>query len=357
MRAVVMRNQNLSVAEIADPEPGEGEVLVRVKACGICGSDLHALKHGADFVAQSKQGGTFGLDMNVDQDVVMGHEYCGEIVEFGAACEQQIAVGSHVCSIPALLRQPKIHTLGYSNEHPGGFGEYMRLTEAFLEPVPNGLPPELAALTEPMAVGLHAVNKARLDINDAPLVVGCGPVGLAVIASLKRAKVAPIIAADFSAARRALATKLGADIVIDPAEASAFDSWKEFAQVTDNKQRPSWIGPKYRPAVIFECVGVPGVLDNIMREAVHGSRIIVVGVCMQQDHFHPVYGINKELNVQFVVAYNRREFADALRQIAEGELPIEPIITSRISLDEVPDAFNALSTPEKHAKILVCPSH
>ena len=355
MRAVVMRKQTLTVSEISDPRPSDGEVLIKVKACGICGSDLHALKHGEDFVAQSKQGGTIGLDMNLDQDVVMGHEFCGELIEFGSQCEQQIAVGTHVCSIPALLRQARIHTLGYSNEHPGGFAEYMRLTEAFLEPVPNGLTPSLAALTEPMAVGLHAVNKARLEKNDVPLVIGCGPVGLAVIVSLKRSKIAPIIAADFSAARRALATKLGADIVVDPAELSPFESWKEFALLSDEKPRPSWIGPKFRPAAIFECVGVPGVLDNIMREAVHGARIIVVGVCMQQDHFHPVYGINKELNIQFVVAYNRAEFAEALRQIAEGELPVEPIITSSISLDEVSDAFDTLGTPDRHAKILVCP--
>ncbi|MGR8948551.1 MAG: zinc-binding dehydrogenase [Gammaproteobacteria bacterium] len=356
MRAVVMRRQQLVVDDFPDPKPGHGEVVINVKACGICGSDLHALKYGEEFVTQSRQGGTIGLDMDIDQDVVMGHEYCGEIVEFGAGCQKDLAVGNHVCSIPALLRAPKLHTLGYSNEHPGGFAEYMRLTEAFLEPVPNGLAPDLAALTEPMAVGLHAVNKARLAENDVPLVIGCGPVGLAVVASLKQRQIGPIVAADFSPTRRQLAERVGADVVIDPAAASPFGSWREIAAINGNNTRPSWVGPKFRPAVIFECVGVPGVLDSIMKEAVHGARIIVVGVCMQRDHIHPVYGVNKELNLQFVVAYNRREFSDALRHIAEGELPVEPLITGNISLDEVPAAFDALSAPDKHAKILVRPN-
>ena len=161
MRAVVMRNQQLVVDNYPKPTPGPGEVIIRVDACGICGSDLHALKHGGEFVSQSQKGGTLGLDMDVSKDVVMGHEYCGELLEFGPDCTRSIATGQRVCSIPALLRDNKIHTLGYSNEHPGGYAQYMRLTESFLEAVPNGLSPALAALTEPMAVGLHAVNKAQ----------------------------------------------------------------------------------------------------------------------------------------------------------------------------------------------------
>ena len=356
MRAVVMRNRQLSVDSCETPEPGPGEVLIKVDACGICGSDLHALQHGGEFVSQSQKGGTLGLDMDVSKDVIMGHEYCGELVEFGPDCSQSIETGARVCSIPALLRGDKIHTLGYSNDHPGGYAEYMRLTESFLEPVPNGLSPTLAAMTEPMAVGLHAVNKAQLQGGELPLVIGCGPVGLAVIAALKLQKAAPIIAADYSAKRRELALRMGADVVIDPAEKSPFNSWREMAAIDDGKKRPLWMGPKYRPAVVFECVGVPGVLDNIMENTAHGARIVVVGVCMQADHFHPVYGINKELNLQFVVAYSRREFAAALRQIAEGELRVEPLITDNIALDQVPHAFEALSSPDEHAKIIVHPN-
>jgi len=333
MRAVIMRDNQLRLDDFPTPTPSAGEVLVKVKACGICGSDLHALKHGEEFVQQSQKGGALGLDMDTSRDVVMGHEYCGEIVEFGPDCLKTLQLGQDVCSIPALRKHNGIQTIGYSNDYPGGYGEYLCLTEAYLEPVNNGLSPILAALTEPMAVGLHAVRKARLEKNDVPLVIGCGPVGLAVIASLKQLGVHPIVAADFSATRR------------------------EFALLTNpNRSRPPWMGPKYRPAVIFECVGVPGVIDNIMENAVHGARIVVVGVCMQSDHYHPVYGINKELNLQFVVAYNRQEFAESLHLIAEGKLSVEPLITAKISLSKVSNAFEELASPDKHAKIIVEPT-
>ena len=119
--------------------------------------------------------------------------------------------------------------IGYSNDIAGGFAQYMPLAERMLLPVPNGLPAAHAALTEPIAVGWHAVQSARLTQDDVPLVVGCGPVGLAVIASLAIRNVHPIIAADYSPARRALALKMGADIVINPAEVSPYETWKTAA--------------------------------------------------------------------------------------------------------------------------------
>src|SRR5262249_46010379 len=147
-------------------------------------------------------------------------------------------------------------------------GEYMRLTEGLLLEVPNGLSTEFAALTEPMAVGLHAVEKARLDQDDVPLGIGCGPVGLAVIASLRLKGGRPIVAADFSPRRRQLAEAVGADVVVDPAQQSPYESWRQMAVWTDSSrapQLPPWLtGPALRPAVIFECVGVPGVIDQIM---------------------------------------------------------------------------------------------
>lgn len=357
MRALIMRDRQLRVDDYPTCTPGPGEVLIKVNACGICGSDLHALKHGQEFVAQSKKGGTLGLDMDVHQDVVMGHEFCGEILEYGENCTKNLTLGSHVCSIPALLRNDAIQTLGYSNQHPGGYAEYMCLTEKFLEPVGNGLSPTLAALTEPMAVGLHAVNKARIADNEVPLVIGCGPVGLAVIAALRQKNIHPIVAADFSPARRKLAEIMGADVVVDPAEKSPYSSWQDAASLPDaaSQGRPSWIGRKFRPAVVFECVGTTGVIDSIMENVLHGSRIVIVGVCMEHDHFHPVYGINKELNLQFVVAYNRKEFAEALSQISQGEINVEPLITGNVSLSSAIKAFDELASPDKHAKIIVHP--
>ncbi|HEX6774417.1 MAG TPA: alcohol dehydrogenase catalytic domain-containing protein, partial [Methylomirabilota bacterium] len=201
MRAAVMRSRALVVADVPVPEPGPGEVLVRTLACGICGSDLHALKHADKFVENSRRAGNRRV-MDLGRDVIMGHEFCAEIVEHGPKTTGALKVGTRVCSLPMLMRAEGPQSIGYSNDNPGGYGEYMRLSEALLHEVPNGLSTEHAALTEPMAVGVHAVAKARLEPDDAPLVIGCGPVGLAVIAALHLRGVRPIVAADFSSRRR-----------------------------------------------------------------------------------------------------------------------------------------------------------
>jgi threonine dehydrogenase-like Zn-dependent dehydrogenase len=358
MRATVMRNQRLVVTDLPRPEPGPGEVMVKTLACGICGSDLHALRHAEQFVEASRRAGSV-FTMDLTRDVVMGHEFCAEIVEYGPETTRALRAGTRVCSRPSLIRADGPRTVGYSNDTPGGYAEYMRLTESLLLPVPNGLVTEHAALTEPMAVGLHAVAKARLESDDAPLVIGCGPVGLAVIAALRLHGARPIVAADFSARRRELATALGADLVVDPAQSTPWQSWREAAVWRDTSRAPvlpPWIaGPPRRPAVVFECVGVPGVLDQIMAAAPRGTRIIVVSVCMEADTIYPMLGISKELNLQFVLGYTPDEFAATLDHIAEGRIPVAPLITGKVGVEAVARAFEALASPERHAKILVEP--
>ena len=115
------------------------------------------------------------------------------------------------------------------------------------------------------------------------------------------------------------------------------------------------IGPKQRPAVIFECVGVPGVIQQIMEGAPPSARIVVVGVCMETDRTEPFFGILKQLNVQFVLAYTAQEFAESLHYIAEGQVDVTPLVTGTVGLDGVSDAFAELANPEKHAKVLVDP--
>ena len=358
MRAVVMRDRALLVADVPVPEPGPGEVLVKTLACGICGSDLHALKHAEQFVEVSRRAGAL-FTMDLKRDVVMGHEFCAEVVDHGPGTTRTLEAGTRVCSRPALVRGDGVRTIGYSNDTPGGYGEYMRLTESLLLPVPNGLATEHAALTEPMAVGVHAVAKANLEPNDVPLVIGCGPVGLAVIAALKLARATPIVAADFSKRRRELAAALGADVVVDPSETTPWQRWRDVAAWRDPSQAPplpAWVkGPPLRPAVVFECVGVPGVLDQVMAAAPRGTKIVVVGVCMEPDTIHPMLGISKELSLQFVLGYRPEEFAATLRHIAEGAIPTAPLVTGKIGLDGVAQAFEDLASPERHAKILVEP--
>ncbi|HEX7037167.1 MAG TPA: zinc-binding dehydrogenase [Pseudomonadales bacterium] len=357
MRAAIMRAGRLVADEFPDPEPGPGEVLVRTLACGICGSDLHVLEHADQFAAAAEESGGNAIDPQ--RDLVMGHEFCAEILDHGPGTARTLPAGTRVCSMPTLLRGGALKTVGYSHDVPGGYAERMVLTEGLLLPVPNGLSSERAALTEPMAVGWHAVAMARLGPDDVPLVIGCGPVGLAVIAALKLHGAGPIVAADFSPARRRLAETMGADIVIDPAERSPYTSWAETARASAQGTRAE-VNPLtgerlLPPGVYFECVGVPGVLDQMMVGAVRGCRIVVVGVCMEQDHVRPMLGISKELNLQFVLAYTPEEFAATLHHIAEGELPVEPLITGRVGVDGVAGAFAELKNPERHAKILVEP--
>jgi threonine dehydrogenase-like Zn-dependent dehydrogenase len=345
------------VDEVAAPAPGSGQVLGRVLACGICGSDLHAVKHGTLMVEQQRKSGGM-LTFDLDRDVVMGHEFCVEVVETGPGTSGRVAEGDIVTSIPMAVHEGRPVAVGYANDLPGGYGDLVVLTEALVVPVPNGLAPELAAMTEPMAVGRHAVEKSHATVDDVILVVGCGPVGLAVIAALKQKGLGPVIAVDFSPRRRALAAALGADEVIDPALNSPYDRWQDVSWPEGANRADPMIritGPHPRPGLIFECVGVPGVIDAVMQGAMRDTRIVVVGVCMEQDQILPLTGIGKELNLQFVLGYSALEFSDTLRGIAEGELAVQQLITGRIGVGEVPQAFLDLADPEAHAKIIVEP--
>lgn len=358
MRAAVMRGQKLVTTEVEDPIPGPGEVLVKTLACGICGSDLHALQHGREFAEAGRlAGGPFTLDLS--RDLVMGHEFCAEILDYGPGSTKTLAPGTRVCSMPLLFRGGAPVSIGYSNEVPGGYAEQMLLAESLLLEVPNGLATEHAALTEPMAVGHHAVEMAQIQPDDLPLVIGCGPVGLAVTAALKAKGAGPVIAADFSEGRRKLAEIMGADMVLDPAKESPYSCWQEVGQRSRSGEllppEPLTGVPGQRPGVIFECVGVPGLLDQVMLGAGRGTRILVVGVCMQQDRIRPLLGINKELNLQFVLGYKPEEFAETLFRIAEGRLDVSPLVTDRVGLGGLARAFADLKDPGQQVKILVDP--
>jgi threonine dehydrogenase-like Zn-dependent dehydrogenase len=357
MRAVVMRNQQLTVTTVPAPEPGPGEVLVRTLACGICGSDLHMLIHGARLTEVARHAGVSGV-MDLSHDVIMGHEFCAEIVDHGPDCQKYLPAGTRVCSMPFLPRGTELIPIGYANDVPGGYGEYMVLNEMLLLQVPENLPTAYAALTEPMAVGWHALAKANFTPEDVPLVIGCGPVGLAVIAALKIRGAAPILAADFSPKRRQLAQALGADIVIDAAAESPYRCWEDAARLPGSADLAgplaSLISP-FRPAVFFECVGVPGMLQQIAEAAPRDARVVVLGVCMETDHIEPIFAATKELSVQFSYAYAPDEFALTLQHLAEGRINAAPLITAEIGLDAVPGAFAELRNPERHAKVIVKP--
>ena len=349
MRACVMRDNRLVVDDVADPRPEAGQLLVRNLACGICGSDLHFLRHAGKMAALTDEvmpsmgelGAVATMQVDPRRDVIMGHEFCGEVVEAGPGTDAPPA-GTAVVSVPILLSSAGVHQLAYSNDYPGGFAEYMLLAAPLVLPVPNGLSPRQAALTEPLAVGLHAVAKAKATPADAAVVVGCGPVGLAVIAGLRLAGIETIVAGDLSPRRRDLARTLGATEVVDPRQEPVIDAWRR----VDGG----------RPLVAFEAVGVPGMIQSLLRDVPPGSRLVVVGVCMERDEVVPFFAIAKELSLQFVLAYSAEEFATALRAIAEGSVDVAPMVTGSVGLDGVAGAFEALARPDEQVKILVEPS-
>lgn len=351
MRATVMTNWELRVDDIEMPTAGPGQVLTKVLACGICGSDLHLVKHGeewrrlsdelADVNAEARSPDEPPTNMfEPSGDLVMGHEFCCEVVELGPGVEH-LAVGDTVVSMPVVFDAAGVHPIGFSNIYPGGYAEYMVLNELLALKVPTGLPYRMAALTEPLSVGVHAVAKSGIAPGDAAIVIGLGPVGLACIAAMKMLGIGPIVGADFSPARRALAEQLGCDEVVDPNVETAIRAWRRID------------GSK--PLVVFEAVGVPGMIEHTMRMAPRDSRILIVGACMQEDHVHPMLGIGKELSLQFVLGYTPEEFAMSLGAIADERVDLSVLLTGTVGIDDIPQAFEDLANPEVHAKILVEP--
>ncbi|PWN03259.1 alcohol dehydrogenase [Nocardioides silvaticus] len=380
MRAVVCHEGELAVEDVADLTPGRGQVLLDVERCGICGSDLHARIHcdeTADDVA------SLGYDgfMRSHQKVVMGHEFVGTVADYGPRTRRSWPVGTRVVALPVLRSAGAVHLTGLSEDAPGGYAEQVLVTASMAMRVPDGLGAEGAALTEPMAVALHAVRRGQVGAKDTAVVIGCGPIGLAVILMLKATGVRHVIASDFSAGRRALAEKCGADVVVDPATESPWMSFEESRYLTNpialaevgldamDKLRAvpllPWAqvlraaekaGATPRGPVVFECVGVPGVIEQIVTGAPLLTRVVVVGVCMGEDSFRPSMAINKEIDLRFAFAYDPSEFHQTLQWIASGKVDVAPLVTGTVGLDGVATAFTALGDPEQHAKILVDPS-
>jgi threonine dehydrogenase-like Zn-dependent dehydrogenase len=379
MKAVVCKDAQLRVVERPDPVPGKGHVLLGVRRCGICGSDLHARHHCDHWNDLMVRTGYHGF-MRSDQEIVFGHEFCGEVQDHGPGCAKSIKPGALVCALPFLRHGDEFDLIGLSARSAGAYAERVVVEESMMVPVPNGLSADLAALTEPMAVAWHAVRRGKVGKKDVAIVIGCGPVGLGVICVLKAMGVGTVVASDFSAGRRALAEKCGADVVIDPAAASPFASWKDYGflgdltgalrLVTETREKlgklplPWWhawrlvekLGIEPKRPVIFECVGVPGILQHIIDGAPLLSRVVVVGVCSTTDRIEPAVAINKEIDLRFVLGYSPLEYRDALHAIADGKLGCQPLVTGTVGLDGVDAAFTALGDPERHAKILIDPS-
>lgn len=342
MRAAVMRGDAFAVEDRPIPRPGPGNVLARVRACGICGSDLHYFHHAPQIIERVRAlgGPTEAMERNLEQGPVLGHEFICEVVEFGPDTRRELGVGTRVCSMPFVVKDGAPVLVGSSPDVPGAYAEYLELTEQLLIPVPDSVSDEAAALVEPFGIAVHAVNKAQLTGAETPVVVGCGPIGLAVIAVLKARGFETIIAADLSPKRRELAAKLGASIVVG-ADSSPLVRAAEIAPTA--------------PVVIFENTGAAGMIHRLVLEAPTGAQLLVTGIAAGDEAFVPMVAISKELKFQFVIYYSQEEFAEALDLIRSDLVNWRPLITGRVGLEGVTQAFADLSDPERHAKILVQP--
>ena len=220
VRAVVCHDAELAVRERPEPVPRRGQVRIEVLRCGICGSDLHA-RHGVDVWAELAVRAGYDRFARSQQEIVFGHEFCGEVAEHGPGCREQLPAGTRVVALPLLRGSGGVDLVGLSAHAPGAYAEQLLVEESLMMPVPNGLGADVAALTEPMAVAWHAVRRGEVGRRTVAVVVGCGPIGLAVILLLKAKGVRTVVASDYSPARRALAGACGADVVLDPAHGVA----------------------------------------------------------------------------------------------------------------------------------------
>lgn len=378
MKVVVCQKAQLRVEDRPALKPGKGQVLLEVLRCGICGSDLH-MRHHCDHMNALTQRVGYQRMASAKDALVFGHEFCGSVLDYGKDTQRKLKIGTTVCAVPLLRNGKHVDLTGLSPHAPGAYAEQVLVQESLMVPVPNGLHPDRAALTEPMAVGLHAVNRSEIKKGDVAIVIGCGPVGLAVISILKATGVRTVVASDFSAGRRELARRCGADIVVNPKENSPYKDWKKFGHIGNAPQMlelgvgtreklgrlpvPWWhtwrlgekLGLMPKRPIIFECVGVPGILQTILDGAPLMSRVVVVGVCMQADKIEPAMGINKEIELRFVLGYTPLEYRDALYLLAEGKINGDPLVTGTVGLAGVDGAFKALGDPEQHAKILIDP--
>ena len=356
MKAAILEQGKMRVADIAEPQPGKGHVIVQPILCGVCGSDLHARDHSDHLCDLLHRAGFRGF-MDPEQPVVMGHEFCAEILEHGPATGQALPRGQRVVAMPFLTGDDGVELIGYSNRFNGAFAERMLLDEAALIAVPDHVDSDVAALTEPLAVAVHAVAQSGGDKDCCFAVHGCGPVGLFIIARLRALGLGPILAIDPVAARREMAGRMGADAAIAPNRDEQERWWRgQGLHLGLSDSVAAAASGANKRAVAFECVGRPGMLRQLAEDSPVGCTITVVGTCMEPDMLEPALLIQKAVQLRFVFAYSADEFAEAFAMIAAEPERLRPLVTGQVGLGEVDEAFSALIAGGEQVKMLIRPS-
>lgn len=324
----------LSITTVDDPSPAPDELLLKVDACGICGSDLHL------------------ADALPLPGLVLGHEFCGTVVGVGTEVEGWVegdrasGLPLHTCGECVPCRTGRVRKCERAQmvgiELPGAFAEYSRVRASSAFRLPAALDHRHGALVEPLAVALHTIDRAGIHPGDDVLVVGGGPVGLAVAVWLQHMGAREVIVSDPVESRRAMAERVGATATVDP---TAGDVSAAVAEATGGAA----------PRVVIECVGIPGLISQCIDLVALDGTVVVAGVCMEPDTFTPLVPMQKELDLRFAFYYRAQDFDLTIRALETGRIDPLPLVTSEISLDEVPDAFAALKSPTTECKVLIRP--
>lgn len=339
MKAAVFRSQGspLEIEDFPCPQAGRGEVLIRIKACGVCGSDIHALD--SDWLQPG---------------VVMGHEFAGVIAGLGEGVStwrvgQRVAPLSQIsCGECQQCREKNfsdcldIQYLDYNLQCNGGYSEYVVVGQNDILPLPDSVSFAEAASMEPLAVALGAVKHAGITASDNLLIVGAGPIGLCIAQWARFLGTNHIVVSELNPTRRALAGQFGATVTLDAGIE---------ADIMLAAERETGI----RPNVIVEAVGIPGMIQRCIEMAEKKSKLLIVGVCQAEDVIQPMDAILKSLSIYFPFGYSVKDYGFILQQIEQGKIAAQPLISHRIGLDELPQMFTAMRTPSDQIKVIVEP--
>lgn len=321
MKAAVFSKpgEPLTIQEVDTPSIANNEMLVQVKRCGICGTDIHASRQGP-FLAP--------------ENTIFGHEFSGVIVEIGPdLVGKNFQVGDRVTSLPFIGDL----TIGLG-AIPGAYSEFVKVGYELVVKLPDELDDQQGALIEPLAVGLHSVKMAGSVSEKNILVIGAGPIGLACAIWCRFFGARRIVLSEKTQARLAMAETFGFKDFVDPNE----DIAAQFKQITGGA-----------PEVQFECVGAPGIMQQCIERAARKGLIMGIGVCDSADTIMPLVGFAKELRIQWAVGYDKEDFEFTIDMMVAGRIDATPMVTDVVSLTELPVIFEALRSPDSQCKVII----